>query len=374
MQRGLDPRRQVEIAKYVRESDATFPTSVTLSANSDYVHLVETDRGLLLVIGNEIESVAAESLEVENPDIFVLKEGETNRRFVRVPDGEKVALVIDGQHRIEGLREAGASEEGSDLADFEIPLVFMFELTPELMARIFVTINSNQRRVDPSLLSDLFGLSTRRSPMRTCHVIAAYVNGEASGPFSGGLKMLGRRKKTNEPQKNSELLTQGSFCKYLLRLISNNSEEDERRLSKGEVLKSDPKYPLREFFIDKNDDLILHIVRNFFSAVRDAYINAWETKPEEYLLRKTVGFASLTKLLNRILPIAFDAENATYPAFKRVFDQIKLSFPEQDWAVGKFSSSEADASKVATRLFDSVKDLLPSLLEKQPGDEKSFEE
>lgn len=366
VQRGLDPKRQVDIAKYVHESDATFPTSVTLSANSDFVHIVEDpNKTLCLVIGTELEprNVAANNLPDDTQQgILEIIEENVVRRFSKVPDGEKVALVIDGQHRIEGLRAAGAYQEGSPLGDFEVPLVFMFDLSPELMARIFVTINSNQRRVDPSLISDLFGLSSRRSPMRTCHLIAAILNSEKDGPFSGGLKMLGRRQKTAELPKTTELLSQGSFCKYLLKLISNNSEEDERRLQRGEEPQHDSRYPLREFFISERDDIIIRIIKNYFSVVKRTYSAAWEKEPEKYLLRKTVGFASLTKLFLRILPVALEVDCADQPAFERVFLVIKEAFPESEWAVGKFSSSEADASRIANRLYESIKEKLPKLL------------
>ncbi|WNV05833.1 hypothetical protein RP726_05290 [Candidatus Methylospira mobilis] len=41
VQRALDTSRQKDIAEYACEPDATFPTSVTLSANSEYVHVIE---------------------------------------------------------------------------------------------------------------------------------------------------------------------------------------------------------------------------------------------------------------------------------------------------------------------------------------------
>lgn len=361
VQRSLDPKRQLEISKYVFEADATFPTSVTVSANSDFVHIIETPNSdLRLIIGDELESREA---QVGDPPtrlvdgILNVVDGNQVRCFAKVDEGEAVALVIDGQHRIEGLRAAGAADKDSPLATFEVPLAFMFDLSPELMARIFVTINANQRKVDPSLISDLFGLSSRRSPKRTCHLIAASLNSEDDGPFSRGLKMLGRRKNA------TEILSQGSFCKYLLKLISKTPEEDERRLLRAEPLKPDPKVPFREFFDNEHDELILRITRNYFVAVSQAYPTAWTISPSDYLLRKTVGFASLIKLAAKVLPIALEHNNATEQAFSRVFAKILDDFPEEEWAVGKFASSDAEATKVSERMFSIVEPILGELLD-----------
>ncbi len=360
VQRSLDPKRQVEISKYVREEDATFPTSVTVSANSDFVHVVENHcGGMFLVIGEELE---ARDYRDEDPylgiqdSILEIVESKKVRRFGKLSADEKVALVIDGQHRIEGLRAAGADSQDSTLASFEVPLAFMFDLSPELMARIFVTINANQRKVDSSLISDLFGLSSRRSPKRTCHLIASSLNSEVSSPFYRGLKMLGRRK------NSSEILSQGSFCKYLLKLISNTPEEDERRLQRNEVLKPDPKVPLRQLFIDERDDLILRIVRNYFSAVRSVYPRAWEDERASYLLRKTVGFASLIKLAARIFPIVLEHGDLTEETFKGFFAAIEPDFTEANWSVGKFASSDAEATKISEIIFGCLEKKLPALL------------
>jgi DGQHR domain-containing protein len=363
VQRSLDPKRQIEISKYVQEADATFPTSVTVSANSDFVRIIEDQSGgTLLVIGEELESRELLKCEppvnTQNSILEIVDEGKV-RCFGKISDDEKIALVIDGQHRIEGLRAAGAKHQDSPLASFEVPLAFMFDLSPELMARIFVTINANQRKVDPSLISDLFGLSSRRSPKRTCHLIASSLNSEDNGPFTQGLKMLGRR------QNATEILSQGSFCKYLLKLISTTPEEDERRLQRGESLKPDSKAPLRSFFIDGHDELILRVTRNFFAAVSATYPKAWVNNPGEFLLRKTVGFASLVKLASKILPIALKHGDVSEDAFNRIFSAIKLDFPEENWAVGMFSSSDAEAAKVSERIFTLVEPKLDELLERQ---------
>lgn len=294
------------------------------------------------------EDTASDADQLAQINVLSVTDGPSLRRFVAVPHNVPIALVIDGQHRVEGLRSAGAAEVDSPLASFQLLFSFMFDLTPEDMAKIFVTINSTQRKVDSSLISDLFGLSTKRSPRRTCHLIAVAFNEQKGGAFENGLKMLGKR------ESASELLSQGSFCKYILRLISRTPDEDERRLALEQSLLPDSRPPLRTYFIKSQDETILRILENYFCVVADIYKNAWYVQPDKYLLRKTVGFSALTQLLARLLPVVIEQGDASILAFRRVFEKILLSVPEDEWAAGKFSSSEADATKMSNRMFESV--------------------
>ena len=100
----------------------------------------------------------------------------------------------------------------------------MFDLTVAEEAYIFSTINSNQRKVDPSLIYDLFDVSTNRSPQKTAHEIARVMNSSTSSPFYNRLKMLG--KKASGQDKAS--LSQGTFAKSILMLISKKPDEDAR--------------------------------------------------------------------------------------------------------------------------------------------------
>ena len=94
-------------------------------------------------------------------------------------------------------------------------VVVMFDLTEEEKAYIFSTINSNQTKVDKSLIYDLFELSKTRSPHKTCHEIARIMNSDKNSPFYGKLKMLGKK------SDKTAILSQGTFVNYLCRLMSN---------------------------------------------------------------------------------------------------------------------------------------------------------
>lgn len=359
VQRALDPKRQRDIAAYVNQPGATFPTSVTLSANSEYVHAVLTAPNTYeLVFGTEkaAEDVPDGGDPEEAP--LVVREGDVDRYFVALPPGEIAALVIDGQHRIEGLKLAMDTTPSAELATFQVPFAVMFDLTPEDSAKVFVTINSTQRKVDSSHIADLFALSTWRSPQRSAHLMAVAMNEQAGGPFQNGLKMLGKRTGT------SEFLSQGSFCKYVVRLFSSKPLDDEQRFraNPNAELREDPRAPLRQFFTSGRDEVILKILENYFSAVREAYPVAWTERPDEYLIRKTVGFSALIRLLMKMAPALLEENDATADAFNRVFAPIRQAIPEAEWASGMLASNDAEATRMSSRMYGVVEDDLRTLI------------
>ena len=216
VQREKSPGRIKDIGAYCSDPDAVFPTPLVVSVSSSDVRLDE------------------------------------EKHLVVIPEDKGIiGNVIDGQHRLWGIECSEHSE------NFQLPVVLMFDLTVAEEAYIFSTINSNQRKVDPSLIYDLFDVSAYRSPQKTAHEIARVMNSSSSSPFYNRLKMLG--KKTADQEKAT--LSQGTFAKSILMLISKKPDEDARKLKNGQKLDDDGKMPLRCFFVQhtsvplKRDDL-----------------------------------------------------------------------------------------------------------------------
>ena len=89
----------------------------------------------------------------------------------------KIGEIIDGQHRINGLKESGLASK------FSLPVVFMVDLDSYQKAYVFSVINSKQVSVPSSLIYDLFALSKNRSPFKTCHEITRALNRSENSPF-----------------------------------------------------------------------------------------------------------------------------------------------------------------------------------------------
>ena len=154
IQRELSEKRARDISKYCEDPDATFPTPIILAVNESDI----------------------ENFSTNIPGVYELS----------FDDDYAFAEIIDGQHRIEGIKLA---------KDFvtDLLVVLMFDLTEEEKAYVFSTINSTQTKVDKSLIYDLFDLSQSRSPYKTCHEIARILNSDQDSPFYGRLKMLGKK-------------------------------------------------------------------------------------------------------------------------------------------------------------------------------------
>ena len=334
VQRELSGKRAKEIAAYLGDTDATFPTSIIVAANPFYVHVVPTRCGTEIVFGKARSRDGSDLAEDSSSTIH-------SGSFEALSDHEKVGSVIDGQHRLAGLELAGARDDDSPYFCFELPVVFMVDLEPENQAYVFSTINSKQTRVSSSLIIDLFGVATSRSPKKTCHDVAAALNADQNGPFFQTLKMLGKK---NLP---TESLTQGAFAKYLLTMISRRPDDDERAIKSGKSLALDETCPLRQFFIDGHDEMIVKVLSNYFGAIRDAYPSAW-SDAETYALRRTVGFSALMGAFK----VVWEREvrptgKATMETFRNIVARFVIAVPEE--ALKNINSNEKGASDLARR-------------------------
>lgn len=74
---------------------------------------------------------------------------------INIPITPAAAQMIDGQHRLEGLRHA--MEASGTIGEQEILVSVCLGLTTKQAAKIFLNINSEQRPVPKSLIYDLFG-------------------------------------------------------------------------------------------------------------------------------------------------------------------------------------------------------------------------
>lgn len=76
---------------------------------------------------------------------------------LQIPNAERSAQIIDGQHRVAGLREAII--ERPELGDMLIPVAIYSKLDTQQSAKIFLSINTEQRPVPKSLVFDLYGIA-----------------------------------------------------------------------------------------------------------------------------------------------------------------------------------------------------------------------
>lgn len=284
VQRERTNKRIKDIAFYCSDPDAVFPTPIVVSVDKD----------------------ANVEIDEEAHTIKIKEEGV-------------IGDVIDGQHRLWGIKEA------RNIEDFILPVVFMFNLTTEEKAYVFSTINSNQTKVSPSLIYDLFDVSKQRSPQRTAHEIARALNSSEESPFYNRLKMLGKKELSQE----NATLSQGTFVKSLIELISLDPQKDYVILKKGGKLVADSRCPFRDMFIKGRDNIIMKVLINCFGALKEVFPEEWEN-PNSNILWKTTGFRGVIYSLRSILAKGYREHDMTRAFFVSCFTIFKDYLKKSD--------------------------------------------
>lgn len=306
IQRALDRNRVAEISNYCSDPDATFPTPIIIAVDSAKV-------------------------EIEN-------------NYIKFYSSEKIGEIIDGQHRIEGFKKVKNKDK------FELPVIFMFDLTAEEKAYVFSVINSNQKPVPKSLIYDLFDLSSKRSPFKTAHEIARGLNVDEQSSFYGRLKMLGKKETSNSS------LSQGTFVHHLLRLMSRKPEKDTIDLKNERILCDDDKLPLRYYFIHQDDEVIYIIIRNYFNAVSRVFIKEWNNS-DEYILSRSTGYGALMRVFPVVYHIGDTNDDLSEEFFFNIFMQIKNKFYENySFTSEEFASNEQEQNRLAKIILKLIKE------------------
>ncbi|MBU4312197.1 MAG: DGQHR domain-containing protein [Candidatus Omnitrophica bacterium] len=303
-QRDLNEGRVAEIKKYVTTVDACFPTSIILAidtSNADY----NEDKSLLTIVNSQ-----------------------------------NVAKIIDGQHRIAGLKDYNGP-------DFFLNVTIFLDMDIEDQAMVFATINLKQTKVTKSLAYDLYDFAKSRSPQKTCHNIAKLMNSKKGSPLEGRIKILGK-----STGLEKELITQATFVDRVLRLISRDPMQDKDTLKRNKPLKKVSEKELQDLvfgnmFIEEADVSIAKCLWNYFSAVQERWPTAWNNYEKGMILARTTGFAALVK----VLPYVFAKINsvgriAGIPELKQYFNSVDLrdnEFTSDNFIPG--SSGEAALTK-----------------------------
>jgi DGQHR domain-containing protein len=321
VQRPVEDKRVKSLSEYVNYGDASFPTSVILAIDEDFARFDDLSN----------------TMTVSN---------------IKVGDSEpsiaigRLARVLDGQHRIAGLR----AFEGET---FDVPVTIFVGADISDQAHIFATVNLEQTKVHKSLVYDLFSLARTRSPQKTCHNIAVALDRDKNSALHKRIKRLGFATEG----RIFEPITQATFVESLMPYLSNAPKQDRDLLLKGKELQKLYgeelyKMPFRNLFIDKKDLLITEIVANYFEAVRSKWPDAWNETGRGMMLNRTNGFRALMRFLrNAYLDVSSPGEVSSAKKFyDRVFANINLK--DSDFTVDNFvpgSSGEGRLYRVLRR-------------------------
>ena len=253
IQRKFDNKRSKAIAQFLESDNA-------ILANNIIINLELEKNGIKL------------SDIVEDNRLLIDKLKKIVRDKNLHSEHEKVAFVVDGQHRLRAF-------EGIDKDNFKVPISAMVNLSLAEVAELFVQINYNQKPVNKSHVFDLLGISEEIFPKYfTLHNAVKSLQEDPKSPFYNKVKMLGVGK---------GFISQASLI---------------TALEKYKIQET-----VSEIIPDFNDSDIYDVVWHFFVAVKVELGEFWG---EKKILSKTVGIRALIKLMHDILThcIANDIE------------------------------------------------------------------
>ncbi|MBS1158076.1 MAG: hypothetical protein H6R15_495 [Proteobacteria bacterium] len=190
-------------------------------------------------------------------------------------DDDDSAQIIDGQHRVAGIR--AAIEEKKAIGELELPVVIYSGLTTKECADIFLAINEEQKPAPRSLVFDLFGLASSElvDPAAVrARDIALFLNEDLNSPYNDEIKLPGGKMRKGGIALSTAVVAikplvedKGSFDQ-----IGLTNLEDQRR-----------------------------VILNLFLALQSKYGEQWDDKDNAFLW--AAGFTAALQFLHlKLMP------------------------------------------------------------------------
>lgn len=225
----------------------------------------------------------------------------------------RVAQIIDGQHRIAGMK--AAIKDDPTLETLNVPVVIYLNLSTKECADIFLAINTEQKPAPRSLVYDLYGISsdTTIDPASSrARDIAEYLNKEELSPYFGKIKFPGEKRRKG----GIALSTAVSAIKPLVAEKAIFEQVGITELS-----------------------LQFKCFYNYFSAIANNYAEDWDTNFNAF--QYAAGFSAACEFyVNKIIPYCNQKKSFTQGTIEEVLDIRKNGLIKQD-EVSKISGKEA---------------------------------
>lgn len=309
-QRKLAPGRVEEIKKFVRQSDACFPSGIILAVDSKCAQWDESSSQLRL---------------------FAYADKDDPGKSIPM---EHIAKILDGQHRLAGL------ESFDGVFDLNVSIFIGLDVAEQ--AYIFSMVNLAQTKVNKSLVYELLDSAKRKSPQKLCHQIAVALDSIETSPFYKRIKRLG----CATPNRANETITQATFVTTLLPFLSDDENADREAYAKSLPLEREQssKTIFRHFMVDGRDMELTKILYNYFLSVKSRWPRSWDSNAQGQMLNMSNGFKALMRFLRVIYPEVRQksGEVPSVDAFKHVLD--RLPFEDMQFTVEMYVPGSAGES------------------------------
>ena len=305
-QRIVQDKRLNEIADYIGRTDAAFPNSIILASNYEPNTGFDQD---------EWEDLQAEEGKSDTgvPKEWTVARADNGSYRLKIPTSEKLAAVIDGQHRLFAFAKADIEFT----REMNLLCSIFLDLPKSLQAQLFATINSTQKRVDRSLTFELFGynVADEKEEFWTPDKLAVFFTRKLStnddSPLQG--KILVAPKRDSSLQKLASQadwqVSTAVVVDGILRLFSSNPKRDSNTMNGSsertrECLARGPndRSPLRDTYVKGNDALLYKTVLNYVKACDDVF---WSDIQAGSFIVRTVGVQAVFDILRKLARQAY---------------------------------------------------------------------
>lgn len=244
----------------------------------------DTEEGAVQRLLNpaRIESVKEFALAVGVfPTALVLNWNSSTNTLIRkngllyFKDKPRSAQLIDGQHRLEGIR--AAIGERPTLESLQIPVAIYENLSTRECADIFLSINTEQKPVPRSLVFDLYGEASDAiidpAAVRATDV-ATFLNDSSDSPYHDAIKFPGSARRKGG-------IALSTAVAAIKPLVEDKGSFEQIGISSLETQRQ--------------------IVLNFFIALRKAVNEQWDDKSNVF--QYAAGFVGAVDFLRlKVLP------------------------------------------------------------------------
>lgn len=326
-QRRLNKSRVLRIAGFARRSRAVFPTAVVLNSKLPlkYVH--------------------------ESMELFL-------------PEEEDSFFVIDGQHRIEGVYESGN--------DLDMCVVIMNCVDLDMQSELFITINSEQKAVNPNVRFSIKSNDKYITPEKMICSIAKLFNNDPQSPFFERIWM------DDTPRRRGQYtLSLSAFCEPLCEYIYSRNmyynlkdclySRDGNKGCLTDFNDSNAKYILWPFYLYDADKILYKILLNYFVAIKNVYSDVWYDTNS--CIVKTTGYNAFMLLFKSLFMYCKQNGNDfSYARIYKILNENKIDSEEFDSkraGLGRAAAYEL-FSKLRPKTFERVsidEDFMMSLSE-----------
>jgi DGQHR domain-containing protein len=260
-QRFIDDARVKSIAAYLQEDFALVPN------------------GVVLVIAEDAT--------------FEVKETSHFARIILNWNGSVPLQIIDGQHRVEGLKRL-LDDGHNEFGNFDLPVCLLVDLPFYLQAELFAVINGKQKPVPRSRIYDLLGYRPIEDKFlrerayqgelaihRFCHLAIRVLNNSQKSPWHGKIKMRGA---------GPGVVTQAAMVDHLAGLVT--PKRDSSRIA---------TFPVMYKYFRAGDLVgLAKICVIYFLGIARAWPDFWKSSQDlqKCLFGKTSGVAVMFMVLH----------------------------------------------------------------------------